>query len=193
MNKEELIQFEEEIKEEYLAGKIHAPIHLSVGSEDALIQIFKDIRPQDWVFSTHRSHYHALLKGIPPEWVKKELLAGSSMHLNNRKYKFMTSSIVGGCLPIAVGVAMAIKLKQLDEKVWVFIGDMASTTGIFHECMLLASGWDLPITFVIENNSYSVDTPTDEAWGTFSEIRQPIVYRYERVYPHSGAGKWVTF
>ena len=142
----DLIQFSEEIKDLFLVGEIHAPIHLSVGSEDALIEIFKDIRPQDWVFSTHRSHYHALLKGIPPEWIKAAILVGKSMHLNNREYRFVTSSIVGGCLPIAVGVAMAIKRKGLDEKVWVFIGDMASTTGMCHECLLYASGWELPIT-----------------------------------------------
>jgi len=192
MNKEELIAFSEEIKDLFLAGEIHAPIHLSTGSEDALIEIFKEIRPQDWVFSTHRSHFHALLKGIPPEWVKAAILVGRSMHLNNREYKFVTSSIVGGCLPIAVGVAMAIKRKGLDEKVWVFIGDMASTTGMCHECLLYASGWELPITFVIENNSFSVNTPTSETWGNGAMV-MPRVYSYERVYPHSGCGKFVTF
>jgi len=193
MNKEDLIAFEEEIKELFEAGQIRAPIHLSVGSEDKLIEIFREIREQDWVFSTHRSHYHALLKGIPAEWVKNEILAGRSMHLNNKEYRFMTSSIVGGCLPIAVGVALAIKRRYLNEKVWVFIGDMASTTGMCHECMLFASGRELPITFVIENNKFSVNTPTDRAWGIGKYLGDCRILDYERKYPHSGAGKFVTF
>lgn len=190
----DLIAFEENIKDEFLNGNIRAPIHLSVGSEEPPIEIFKEIREQDWVFSTHRSHYHALLKGIPPEWVRQEIVEGRSMHLNNKKYRFITSSIVAGVLPIAVGTALGIKRKGLDEKVWVFIGDMASTTGMCHECLLYASGWELPITFIIENNNYSVDTPTDGAWGVNNDsVGDVRVYSYERVYPHAGCGKFVTF
>ena len=192
MNSKQLIAFEEDIKEEYLAGHIRAPIHLSVGSEEPLIEIFKEIRSQDWVFSTHRSHYHALLKGIPPAQVKEQILAGRSMHINSKEHKFVTSSIVGGCLPIAVGVAMAIKRRHLDENVWVFVGDMAATTGIFEECTWYAMGQTLPITFVIEDNGYSVDTPTEEAWGKETLVDQRL-YSYKRAYPHAGCGKRVTF
>ncbi len=103
MDKNELIEFEEDIKTHFLKGEIRAPIHLSAGNEDALIEIFRQIKETSWVFSSHRSHLHALLHGIPKEWVKSEILAGRSMHLNNREYKFMTSSIVGGRLPIAIG------------------------------------------------------------------------------------------
>lgn len=192
MKVQDLINFEEEIKDLFLDAKIQAPIHLSVGSEEQLIEIFKDIRPQDWVFSTHRSHYHALLKGIPAEWLKLEILAGRSMHINNRKYRFMTSSIVGGCLPIAVGTAMAIKCKNLDDHVYVFIGDMASKTGMMHECCLYSQFNDLPITFVIEDNSFSVNTPTHDIWG-YKDNGLIKYYSYEREYPHSGCGRFVTF
>ena len=72
MNKAELVAFEDEIIELFNDGKILSPIHLSRGNEDDLIRIFQDVKPEDWVFGTHRSHYHALLKGVPKEWLKKE-------------------------------------------------------------------------------------------------------------------------
>src|SRR3989338_5884817 len=126
LTKEELIAFEDEIKELYLNAKIRSPVHFSKGNEETLIEIFKEINEEDWGFSTHRSHYHGLLKGIPKETVKKEILENRSIHLNNAEKKFFTSAIVGGILPIALGAAMAIKRKQGKEKVWVFIGDMCA-------------------------------------------------------------------
>ncbi len=134
LNKNELIEFEQEIKKIYESGKIKAPIHLSGNNEDQLIKIFKKIKKNDWVFSTWRNHYHALLKGIPKNWLKKEIIAGRSMGINNLKYKFYSSAIVGGIIPIALGVAKSIKLKKQKNKVWIFIGDMTYETGIFHEC-----------------------------------------------------------
>ena len=112
LKKQDLINFELEIKKIYEEGKIKAPIHLSGNNEKYLIKIFKNVAAEDWVFSTWRNHYHALLKGIPPEWLKKEILKGRSMGINNLKYKFYSSAIVGGILPIALGVAKALKLKK---------------------------------------------------------------------------------
>jgi TPP-dependent pyruvate/acetoin dehydrogenase alpha subunit len=129
------------------------------------------------VCSTHRSHYHALLKGIPPEWVKKQILLGHSISLCNSDYKFVTSAIVGGILPIAVGIAMT------GQTVWVFVGDMASESGTFHECVKYATGQNLPIHFIVEDNGMSVNTPTDKVWR----------YSYQRIYPHAGSGKYVIF
>ena len=86
--KNDLIEFEKEIKKIYEKGEIRAPIHLSGNNEDQLIKIFKKIKKHDWVFSTWRNHYHALLKGIPPKWLKKEILAGRSMGINSLKHKF---------------------------------------------------------------------------------------------------------
>lgn len=183
ISKKELINFEEEIKDLFLAARIRAPIHLGCGSEDQLIEIFKEVKPQDWVFSTHRNHYHALLKGIPKEWLKREIIAGRSMHINNREHRFFTSSIVAGCCPIALGVAQAIKHRSGVEGVWCFVGDMAAETGIFHECIKYAASHNLPIHFVVEDNGFSVDTPTRNVWR----------YSYDRVYPHQGVGKYVIF
>lgn len=193
VNKQELINFEEEIKDLFLEAKIRAPVHLSRGNEKPLIEIFKQIKREDWVFSTHRSHYHALLKGIDPQWVRNEILAGRSMHINNKEHDFLSSSLVAGCLPIALGVAMAIKRKRAKRHVWVFVGDMAAETGIFHECTKYAARHTLPITFVIEDNGLSTNTPTQLVWGKGKSAPDIIRYKYKRFFPHINVGTFVEF
>lgn len=193
MEIKELIKFEEEIKQLFLDAKIESPVHFAVGSEKGLVEIFKKIKKTDWVFSTHRSHYHALLKGIDREWLKQEILANRSMHINNCEHKFFSSAIVSGNLPIALGVSMALKRKKSDAKVWVFCGDMSAETGIFYECTKYAARNELPIAFVVEDNGFSINTPTTEAWGTSTNKAEIYRYKYERKYPHQGAGKWVIF
>ena len=191
-----LIAFEVRVKEAFLAGQIHAPVHLSGGNEEQLLNIFENIREQDWVFSTWRNHYHALLKGVPPEELFQAILDGRSMYFSSKEHKFVSSSIVGGTLPIACGVAMGIKRLGLDERVWVFIGDMTARTGICHEVREYARGHELPLSFVEEDNGLSTNTPTKEVWGEekfrfFSPGYH--YYRYERVYPHVGVGQFVSF
>ena len=188
MTSEELVAFEQDIAAHFEAGEIRAPCHLVGGNETQLIEIFKHIRPQDWVFSTHRSHYHALLKGVPPELVKAEILKGNSICLQFPEYRFYTSAIVGGIIPIALGVAMEARVDYIYKgpragRVWCFVGDMAAETGIFHECHKYSVGHDLPIHFVVEDNGMSVDTPTEKVWR----------YSYQRTFPHQGSGKWVIF
>ena len=87
-----LIDFENLIVSHWEAAKIRGPVHLSNGNEEQLIEIFKRITPTDWVFSTWRSHYHALLKGIDPEWIEKEILAGRSITLCNIDERFYSSA-----------------------------------------------------------------------------------------------------
>jgi pyruvate dehydrogenase E1 component alpha subunit len=194
INKKDLINFELDIKKIYEAGKIKAPIHLSGNNEDSLINIFKKIKKNDWVFSTWRNHYHALLKGIPIDWLKKEIIAGRSMGINNIKYKFYSSAIVAGTIPIALGVAKALKLKKKNQKVWVFIGDMTFETGMFHECYKYAKNHKLPLKFVVEDNNLSTNTPTNKVWVKKSKIPKDVIYyKYKRKYPHHGTGGWVLF
>ena len=193
MNKEDLIEFEEEIKQLFVDKKIRSPVHLSVGSEEPLIEIFKEVKEDDWVFSTHRSHYHALLKGIDREWLKNEILENRSIHIINKEHKLFTSAIMGGISPIAVGVAMALKRKGSKNKVWVFMGDMSAEMGIVYESMKYAARHNLPIVWVVEDNELSVNTPTQEVWGK-SEVEPKVIrYKYQRVYPHQGVGEWVVF
>jgi pyruvate dehydrogenase E1 component alpha subunit len=194
ITKSELIEFEKEISELFLQRKISVPIHLSGGNEDILIDIFKNIKKNDWVFSTHRNHYHALLKGIDKKKLKNIILSGESMHIYDNKVNFFTSSIVGGVLPIALGVAISIKRKKENRKVYVFVGDMCGEMGIFNECTKYAARNSLPITFIIEDNGVSVDTNTQRVWGIGINKKPNIIrYKYNRVWPHTGVGKWVQF
>ena len=91
-----LINFELKVKKVYEEGKIKAPIHLSGNNEKHLIKIFKKIKKTDWVFSTWRNHYHALLHGVDEEWLYKEIVLGRSMGIISKKNKFYSSAIVGG-------------------------------------------------------------------------------------------------
>ncbi len=194
MDKEGLIKFESEIKDLFLEKKVRFPCHLSSGNEEELIEIFKEFKEGDWVFSTHRNHYHALLCGIKPQYLKEYICINGSMHVYDRR--FFTSGIVGGCLPIAVGVAMGIKMSGGKEVVWCFVGDMAASTGIFNECYRYSLGHKLPIKFIIEDNRMSVDTPTRHVWGgQLLMIEYPFAeyYSYKRTFPHQGAGTFVEF
>lgn len=184
----ELIQFEEEVAKAFEAKLIHGPIHLcSPEQAEPLIQIFQEIHPQDWVLSTWRSHWHALLKGVPRERVMEEILAGRSMMLHFPDYKFLTSAIVGGILPIACGLAAA------RERVWCFVGDMAASIGAFHDATEYAGRHKLPITFIVEDNGLATNTPTQKAWGLNSGPADVTEYTYTRTYPHVGSGPYVAF
>ena len=178
-----LVNFEKQVAKLWEAGNIRHPIHLSKGNEKQLINIFKKIKPRDWVFGTHRSHYQALLKGIKPNGLRNKIIHGGSMHLYSAEHKFFTSAIVGGILPIALGVALGIKLRGMDDHVWCFVGDMCAETGVFHEVVKYATYNKLPITFIVEDNKVSVKTPTQKVWR----------YLYENIYPHMGTGKYIEF
>lgn len=189
MDAKELIDFENEVARKIEAKEIAAPVHLGGGNEEHLIRIFADIKPTDWVFCSYRQHYHALLHGIPRERVMAEIVAGRSMTMCFPKRRFYSSAIVAGQCSIATGVAYGVKD---DSHVWCFIGDMGSTTGAFHEAQQYARGRDLPITFIIEDNGLSCDSPTTFCWGSPVDERLHIRrYRYERTRAHIGAGKLV--
>ncbi len=196
--KEELQAFEDDIKNEFLQGHIRFPIHLSRGNELPLIQIFKEnnIGDDDWCFCSHRNHLSALLKGIPKEWLKEQILCGNSMHIMSDKYKFFSSSIVGGSLPIAVGTALALKRKQEKGRVWAFCGDMAAESGIFFESWKYSLAFELPITFVIEDNGLSTNSPTEVCWNmptTNPKMPNVLYYKYTRNCEHINCGVYVEF
>jgi len=192
---EDLINFENEVKKHYENGEIRSPIHLSKGNENEVIEIFKYISEDDWVFSSWRNHYHALLHGINKQVLLDDIISGRSMSTNSINPKFYSSSIVGGIIPIATGVAKAIKDKNEKNKVWCFIGDMTYETGIFHESYKFSRNFKLPLEFVVEDNNLSTNTPTNETWGLKSRNipKDIIYYKYDRGYPHHGTGNWVLF
>ena len=192
---QDLINFEDLIVSHWESGKIRGPVHLSNGNEEQLIEISKRIDPSDWVFSTWRSHYHALVKGISPDWLEDQILKGKSITICSPKDKFYSSAIVGGTLSIALGVAMSIKQSGGDEKVWVFVGDMSFESGLFYETHKYARNFDLPLYFVVEDNGVSTYTPTETTWNNIKkDIPNDVIwYQYKSKYPHYGTGKWVAF
>ena len=196
---EELIAFEEDIADEFNASKIKAPVHLYYGNEQAIVDVFKRVRPNDWELCSWRSHYQCLLKGVPPTQVKSEIMAGHSITLNFPEHRVLSSAIVTGVLPIAVGLGMGIQRDGGAERVWCFLGDMTSETGTAHECIKYARNHQLPVHFVIEDNGKSVCTDTRETWATdtltYEDSNDPYItyYQYESKYPHAGAGQRVQF
>tara|TARA_B100000959_G_C14920549_1_gene599301 strand:+ start:33 stop:641 length:609 start_codon:yes stop_codon:yes gene_type:complete len=199
LNKKDLINFEKKIVKLFNASKIRAPIHLHSGNEDILIKIFNKIKKNDWIFCTWRSHYHCLLKGVPTNELKREILNGKSISLCFPKYKIYSSAIVGGNLPTAVGMALSLKRKKSSNKVYCFIGDMTSETGVAHETIKYSINKKLPIHFIIEDNKKSVCTDTRKTWSqkklTYEKKANKYItyYKYHLKYPHAGAGKRVEF
>ena len=109
---DDLISFEEEIAETFNQGKIKSPVHLYNGNEEHIIKVFKNIKENDWVFCTWRSHYQCLLKGVDPKQIKNDILDGRSITLCYPSHKIYSSAIVSGNIPIATGVALDIKRKK---------------------------------------------------------------------------------
>lgn len=196
MTRDDLMLFEAEIAAEFNAGRIPYPVHLAGGNEDQLTDIFKQIRSQDWIFCQWRSHYHCLLKGVPREELRAAILAGRSIALCFSAHRVFSSAIAGGHLPIALGVAWEAKREGRDERVYVFYGDMVARMGIYSECNHYAFGFNLPITFIQEDNGKSVCTDTDAVWGSEQNVGAKVkcgYYRYDLLWPHSGAGQRINF
>ena len=195
----DLIRFEQSVADAFNAGKIRAPVHLYSGNEEQMIEIFKDVKKDDWVLCSWRSHYQCLLKGVPEEEIVDEILEGRSISLCFPEYRIFSSGIVGGVLPIATGIALSIKLNKGKNKVHCFMGDMTSETGLAHECIKYSRNHELPIRFIIEDNSVSVCTDTRATWGsdvlTYENSNDPMIvyYKYTNNYPHAGAGTRVQF
>ncbi len=200
MSKEDLISFEKEIADIFATGVIRGPVHLRSGREDQLIEIFKDIGPDDYVLGHWDSHELALLKGVPREDVKKMILDGRSISLCFPEYKVLCSGIVGSLMGVAAGIAWSLKRQQQKGRVYLFCGEMSAETGIFHEAVKYALNYDLPVKYVVCDNGVSVMTNTREVWGCpdpwfkGTKYEQKIIYfQYVNGYPHSGLGKLIKF
>jgi TPP-dependent pyruvate/acetoin dehydrogenase alpha subunit len=196
---EDLIHFESEMAEVFNSGAIRAPVHLYYGNEKEMLRVFERVEPEDWVMCSWRSHYQCLLKGVPRELLKQEIVAGRSISLCFPEYRVVSSAIAGGIIPIAVGVAMGIQRRGGANKVYCFMGEMTAESGQAHECIKYSRNHELPIHFVVEDNGKSVCTDTRAAWNqpglTYERTDDPLItyYKYESKYPHAGAGKRVQF
>lgn len=190
---ERLIAFEDRIAASFARREIKAPVHLAGGNENELIQVFdRHVDREDWVLCSWRSHYHCLLKGVPEPEVEAAILAGRSIGMCFPGHRILSSAIVGGTAPIAVGLALGIKMKAEARKVVCFIGDMTAKCGIVLESMRYAAGHALPVVWVVEDNGQSVLTDTQAAWGA-DNCPHVVKYTYKMTRPHCGIGTQVIF
>jgi pyruvate dehydrogenase E1 component alpha subunit len=191
-NKNDLIEFEQKIASHWEDGRLPFLVHLSGGNESFLIDFFRDnIIEGDWILSTHRNHYHALLSGISKEKLEKLILDGDSMFVFDEKRKFLTSSVLAGTTCIAAGIAWALKEEGSKNKVWCFLGDGAEEEGHFYEAVMMVQGYNLPCTFIIEDNNRSVDTAINDRLPNSFRMEWPkcvIRYKYTPSFPHAGNG-----
>jgi len=202
MTREELIEFENEMATRFDNAEIKAPVHLYNGNEEQIIEVFRkhNIGPEDWVLCSWRSHYQCLLKGVPKDELTEAILAGRSISLCFSEQRVLCSGIVTGVLPISVGIALDIKRKGGKNKVYCWMGDMTSETGVAHESIKYARNHKLPIHFIVEDNGKSVCTNTRNTWGTdkltYEGINDEYITYYQypmEKWPHAGAGKRVQF
>ena len=166
-------RFEEKAAEAYALDKIGGFLHLSIGEEAVAAGTTSALRPDDYAISTYREHGHCLAKGSDPRRMMAELFGrrdglskgkGGSMHLFDKSTNFLGGhAIVGAHLPLAAGVAFAIKYEGGDQVIVCYFGDGAVPEGEFHEAMNLAALWKLPVIFLCENNRYAMGTSLERA------------------------------
>jgi pyruvate dehydrogenase E1 component alpha subunit len=161
-------RFEEKCAELYSATKIRGFLHLYIGQEAIAAGVMRALEPRDAVVATYREHGHALARGIPMTRLMAEMYGkaqgccrgrGGSMHIFDAAARFYGgNAIVGGAMPLAVGLALAEKLRSRDAVTACFFGEGAVAEGEFHESLNLAALWKLPVLFLCENNLYAMGT-----------------------------------
>jgi pyruvate dehydrogenase E1 component alpha subunit len=166
-------RFEERCAELYAAEKIRGFLHLYIGEEAVAAGAVGALDPDDAVVATYREHGHALVRGVPANAVMAELFGrmegcsrgrGGSMHLFDADTRFFGgNAIVGGGLPVAVGLALADHMRGRERVTACFFGEGAVAEGEFHESVNLAALWNLPVLFCCENNLYAMGTALERS------------------------------
>jgi pyruvate dehydrogenase E1 component alpha subunit len=166
-------RFEEKSAEFYSEGKIGGFLHLYIGEEAVAVGACKALRQEDHLFTAYRDHGWAIARGLDPKRVMAELLGratgvtggkGGSMHLASREHQYWGGhAIVGGHLPLATGVGLAIRYKGERQAVLCVTGEGSTNIGYFHESVNLAAVWKLPIVYLVENNQYGMGTAVGRA------------------------------
>jgi len=179
-------RLEEKCVELYSAMKIRGFLHLYIGEEAVAVGVMQAIKPDDAVVATYREHGHALARGISARRIMAEMFGkvegcsrgrGGSMHLFDAATRFYGgNAIVGGGLPIAVGLALADKMQQRPRITCCFFGEGAVAEGEFHESMNLAALWKLPVLFVCENNLYAMGTALARSESVTDIFRKALAY-----------------
>ncbi|HUL48639.1 MAG TPA: pyruvate dehydrogenase (acetyl-transferring) E1 component subunit alpha [Gemmatimonadales bacterium] len=179
-------RFEEKAAEAYALGKIGGFCHLYIGQEAVGVGTMATLRADDYVISSYREHGQALARGVPPTAVMAELYGkqtgcskgkGGSMHIFDVSHHFMGGhGIVGGHIPLATGIALAIKYRGGDQVCLCFFGEAAVNIGGFHEALNMASVWKLPVVFVCENNQYGMGTAFERVAAVTDVVEHACSY-----------------
>lgn len=166
-------RFEERCAELYTHEKIRGFLHLYIGEEANAVGVMQALSDEDAVVATYREHGHALARGVPMNALMAEMFGkasgssrgrGGSMHIFDATRRlFGGNAIVGGGIPLAVGLALADRMQGRNRVTCCFFGDGAVAEGAFHESMNLAALWSLPVLFVCENNLYAMGTAVERA------------------------------
>lgn len=182
-------RMEELCAELYTLEKIRGFLHLYIGEEAVAVGVMSHVRKQDNVIATYREHGHALLKGIPLNLIMAEMFGkldgcsrgrGGSMHLFSREHNFFGgNAIVGGGIPLAVGLALAAKQSGEDKLTFCFFGEGAMAEGVFHESANLAALWQLPVIFCCENNYYAMGTAITRSESQISMATKARAYNIQ--------------
>lgn len=180
-------RFEEKCIELYSSQKIRGFLHLYIGEEAIAVGVMHALSAEDAVISTYREHGHALARGISAKSIMAEMYGkvegctrgrGGSMHLFDAKSRFYGgNAIVGGGLPLAVGMALADKMMKRDRVTVCLFGDGAVAEGEFHESLNLASLWQLPVLFICENNYYAMGTALEFSESEVNLSKKAASYR----------------
>ena len=179
-------RFEEASARLYMQSLIGGFLHLYIGEEAVAVGAISALEPQDYIITHYRDHGHALARGMDPKACMAELCGratgasggkGGSMHLFDAERHFMGGhAIVGGQMPIGVGMALGVKLQGGDGVAMVFFGDGAVNEGEFHESLNLASIWKLPVIFFLENNLYGMGTHVERTHAAGRDIYNSAEY-----------------
>jgi pyruvate dehydrogenase E1 component alpha subunit len=179
--------FEEKCNELYQQQKIRGFLHLYIGEEAVAVGAMQALRRSDAVVTTYREHGHALARGIPMRAILAEMYGksegcskgrGGSMHLFDADLRFYGgNAIVGGGIPLAVGLALADKMQGREHVTACFFGEGAVDEGEFHESMNLAAVWRLPVLFLCENNGYSMGMAVERAEAEPEVYKKAAGYR----------------
>src|SRR5512139_2285454 len=179
-------RFEERCAEMYALQKIGGFCHLGIGQEAVSTGAISALRPDDYIFASYREHVHALVKGADPRQVMAELFGrdtglshgkGGSMHLFDAEHGLLGGhAIVGSHLPLATGVAFAMKYLGRDQVTLCFFGEAAVNIGAFHESLNMAALWKLPVIYICENNRYGMGTAIERASAIYDVSQRACAY-----------------
>ncbi|MGB3905447.1 MAG: thiamine pyrophosphate-dependent dehydrogenase E1 component subunit alpha [Anaerolineae bacterium] len=166
--------FEQTVDDLFARGLVHGTMHLSIGQEASAVGSISALRVEDYILSTHRGHGHCIAKGADIKLMMAEFMGketgycrgrGGSMHIADIEGRNLgANGVVGGGIPLAVGVGLSLKMQGRDEIVMGFFGDGAANQGSFHEALNMAAIWSLPVVYVCENNQYGMSMSTRRAF-----------------------------